>query len=47
MARYAVSGEGILDIVHKFTPMEGQETVNVRIDRNSASLPFVYAMAMK
>ena len=47
MARYKTSGEGILNIEHRFTPKDGQEMVNVRIDRNSVSLPFVYAIAIK
>lgn len=46
MKRYHKSGEGFVTIVHRFTPMEGQDAVTVRIDRNSASLPFIYTLVM-
>ena len=46
MKRYHKSGEGRVDIEHRFTPEEGQDTVTVRIDRNSASLPFIYTLVM-
>ena len=47
MARYAKSGDGLVSIEHKFTPKEGKDTVTVRIDRNSDSLPFIYYMMIK
>ena len=46
MKRYSKSGEGLVDIEHRFMPMEGQDTVTVRIDRNSSSLPFIYTLVM-
>ena len=46
MKRYNKSGEGLLDIIHRFTPEKGQDTVTVRIDRNSSSLPFIYTVVM-
>lgn len=45
VSKYAVSGEGMLKIEHKFTP--ATDKVTVRIDRNSASLPFIYTMMIK
>jgi len=47
MKRYKKSGEGFVDIKHRFTSKEGQDIVTVRIDRNSASLPFIYKMIME
>lgn len=46
MARYKNSGEGFVEIEHRFTPKEGQDIVTVRIDRNSDSLPFIYTLVM-
>lgn len=46
MKRYSKSGEGLVDIEHRFTPKEGQDMVIVRIDRNSDSLPFIYTLVM-
>ncbi|MBQ6874703.1 MAG: hypothetical protein IJN46_00525, partial [Lachnospiraceae bacterium] len=46
MKRYSKSGEGLVDIEHRFTPKEGQDIVTVRIDRNSDSLPFIYTLVM-
>ena len=42
---HKASGEGILAIEHKFVPTS--DTVTVRIDRNSASLPFIYSIMIK
>ena len=47
MKRYSKNGEGLVDIKHRFTPKEGQDVVTVRIDRNSASLPFIYTLVME
>ena len=47
MKRYQKSGEGLVDIEHHFTPKAGQDIVTVRIDRNSASLPFIYTLVME
>lgn len=46
MKRYRKCGEGLVDIVHRFVPKEGQDIVTVRIDRNSDSLPFIYTLVM-
>lgn len=43
--RHVVSGEGILAIQRTFTP--SADAVTIRIDRNSASLPFVYTLMTK
>lgn len=45
--KHSVSGEGKLTIERKFTPAAGVDKVTVRIDRNSASLPFIYSMMTK
>ena len=47
MTRHSVSGEGILSFSRTFTPKEGVDKVVVRIDRNSASLPFIYSIMIK
>jgi len=47
MTRHSVSGDGILEISRTFTPKKDSETVTVRIDRNSESLPFVYSVMTK
>ncbi len=46
MTRHSVTGDGILEISRTFTPKKDVETVTVRIDRNSESLPFVYSIMM-
>ena len=46
VTRHSVTGEGILEISRRFTPQKDVDTVKVRIDRNSASLPFVYSLMM-
>lgn len=46
MKRYSKSGEGLVDIEHRFTPKENQDIVTVRIDRNSEYLPFIYTLVM-
>lgn len=47
MTRHGVSGDGILEISRTFIPKKDAETVTVRIDRNSESLPFVYSVMTK
>lgn len=47
MTRHSVSGDGILKITRTFTPKADAESVTVRIDRNSASLPFIYSVVIK
>lgn len=46
MTRHSVTGDGILEISRTFTPKKDVETVTVRIDRNSDSLPFVHSLMM-
>jgi len=47
MTRHSVSGDGILEISRTFTPKKDSDTVTVRIDRNSSSLPFIYSVMIK
>ncbi len=47
MTRHSVEGEGIVEIARAFTPQNGTDTVTVRIDRNSKSLPFIYTVMTK
>ena len=47
MTRHSVAGDGILEISRTFTPKPDVETVTVRIDRNSESLPFIYSVMIK
>ena len=47
MTRHSASGEGLLKISRTFTPEAGKDTVTVRIDRNSAYLPFIYSVVIK
>lgn len=47
MTRHSASGEGLVKITRTFTPAPGVDKVTVRIDRNSASLPFIYSVMIK
>jgi len=47
MTSHSVSGEGLVRIAHSFTPKADKDTVTVRIDRNSSSLPFIYSIIIK
>lgn len=47
MTRHSVTGDGILELSRTFIPNKDAETVTVRIDRNSDSLPFVYSLMIK
>lgn len=47
MTRHSVTGDGILEIARAFTPGKDVQTVTVKIERNSESLPFVYSLMMK
>lgn len=47
MTRHSIAGDGILELSRTFTPAAGKETVTIRIDRNSESLPFVYSLMIK
>lgn len=47
MTRHSVTGNGMLEITRTFTPDKDADTVTVRIDRNSKSLPFIYTLMMK
>lgn len=47
MTRHSVTGDGILEISRTFTPNKDVDTVTIRIDRNSESLPFVYSVMIK
>jgi hypothetical protein len=47
VTRHSITGNGILEIARTFTPGKDTETVTVRIDRNSESLPFVYTLMTK
>jgi len=44
---HSVTGDGILKVSRTFAPNKDVETVTVRIDRNSASLPFIYSVMIK
>ena len=44
--RHSVTGDGILELSRTFTPNKDVETVTVKIERNSDSLPFVYSLAI-
>lgn len=45
--RHSVTGDGILKVSRTFAPNKDVETVTVRIDRNSESLPFIYSVMIK
>lgn len=47
MTRHSVTGDGILEISRSFMPGKDAQTVTVKIERNSDSLPFVYSLMMK
>ncbi len=47
MTRHSATGDGILEISRTFTPQKDAQTVTVRIDRNSESLPFIYTLMIK
>lgn len=44
--RHSITGDGILELSRTFTPNKDVETVTVKIERNSDSLPFVYSLAI-
>lgn len=41
---YQCKAEGLTEIVHRFTPPKGTDHVRIRFDRNSDSMPFLYAL---
>jgi hypothetical protein len=47
MTIHSASGEGMQTITRTFTPKTDSDTVVVRVDRNSAYLPFIYSMMIK
>ena len=47
MTRHSVAGDGILEVSRTFLPNPDAESVTVRIDRNSESLPFIYSVMVK